>query len=281
MMSEMEPGPIFKKLRVITFACMIVISLAWVSLLCVYLYMRWDISPIAQRDLVLVLILVNTFTIIMLPILILIPFRAWLDAARTLFLIFAHTGCAIGFALIVAHPICPSGDDGVCNMMNIYILMGSWVMPALLFAYAICLAIAAYRFSRLPPSKDLEGSDTGSQTTSESRHQSVLPIMSPPPLSIPSRRSYWPPTPATPASAARDVPWRTPTSRHLSLPPTPISTRTPTTRTSARYTVAAQRKQSLVPSLAPSVAPTTSDSLTRSAGRLSKPVPYSHFDSRV
>lgn len=281
--TEMEPGPIFKKLRVVAFSCMIVISLAWVSLLCVYLYLRWDVSAVAQRDLILVLVLVNAITIILLPILILIRFRVWLDAARILFLIFAHTGCAIGFTLLVIRPGCPTDDDGVCSMMSVYILMGSWVIPALLFAYAICLAIAAHRYSLHPPSKDPEASDDDEFQT-DSRHRSALPMMSPPPLSIniPSRRSYWPatPTPTTPASAIRDVPWRNPTSRHLSLPPTPISTRTPTVRTGTRYSVTAQRKQSLVPSLAPSAAPSTSDSSTR-PGRLSKPVPYVDFHSMV
>ncbi|KAJ7470653.1 regulator of Vps4 activity in the MVB pathway-domain-containing protein [Mycena latifolia] len=91
------------------------------------------------------MLLTDTLTLIMLLVLLILEFRAWLDAARMLFLMLAHIGIAAAFAFWNPSFHCPTStpdSEGVCRLLNLYILVASWIIPVLLIIYAAGLALA-------------------------------------------------------------------------------------------------------------------------------------------
>jgi len=161
----------FARVRTVSFSLITVVSLVWISLLCVEISTRWDSSDPSQRTLVGVLILVNAITTIMLPSLMIVEFRMWLDAARLFFLLLAHIGTAALYASWNAGFACPDQDadaQGVCRLINMYVLIGSWVIPAMLLAYSSWLALVYYRYPHCLDAMIISD-----------RRGSVLPIMSP------------------------------------------------------------------------------------------------------
>ncbi|KAJ3541192.1 hypothetical protein NM688_g6120 [Phlebia brevispora] len=178
----MEPGPIFMRLRATAFSLIHLVSLTWIVLLSVELFLRWDVSDSLQRSLVVVMLLIDTITVIMLPTLLILEFRVWLDAVRMLFLLTCHLAIAVGFTTSDPKYQCPEDtpdDEGVCRLLNMYIVLGSWVVPALLLVYSICLAMAVYlnreRIEGAPREKQNFG-DLEAVTPT----QAELPIMPPP-----------------------------------------------------------------------------------------------------
>jgi len=169
-MSAMTSSPLFLKARAIAFSLIMLTSLVWIVLLCVYMYVGWDtLSDTAERPIIAVMLLTDTLTVIMLLILLILPFREWLDAARFLFLMLAHIGIAGTFAYWNPKFHCPTStpdSEGVCRLLNLYILIASWVIPVLLILYASGLAFAMIRSSRpsIPPVLERE---------------SILPMMRP------------------------------------------------------------------------------------------------------
>ncbi|KAI0082751.1 hypothetical protein K474DRAFT_1654908 [Panus rudis PR-1116 ss-1] len=304
----MELGPTFLKLRVIAFSCIIFTSFVWIVLLFVELYLRWDVSENAQRNLVIFLTVTNVITVILLPILIIVPFRIWLDTARLSFLLIAHIGTAIGFTVYMAQNPCNSDpsdtndDNGVCDVINVYITLASWVVPTLLIAYSLCLGFAVYRKRQEGPSEDLEkSSETTAKKSQESfsptstavSHNSILPILPPPPPPFPftDRRNMGAPHRAStrhsinPSNSSRySTSTHTshvsrPSHRHMSMPaPIKPALITPVER---------QRKQSLpsISEVSPSKSspsgssPISGPSSTRSSTRLSKPIPQWTFEA--
>ncbi|OBZ75304.1 hypothetical protein A0H81_04149 [Grifola frondosa] len=178
----MEMSPVFFKIRNVAFACIIAVSLVWAILLCVEISTRYDVSDPSQRNLVGVLIFINAVTSIMLPILLIAEFRAWLDAARLVFLLLVHVGTAALFTAWNPGFTCPNqtGDAvGVCQLINMYILLGSWVIPAMLVWYSAVLGVMFYLRSRYPvPPKMPEKRESELPMMLPSRHASTM--MSPP-----------------------------------------------------------------------------------------------------
>ncbi|KAI1794529.1 hypothetical protein LXA43DRAFT_995415 [Ganoderma leucocontextum] len=134
----------FRMVRAWVFAVTTFISLLWVILLCVEIFMLYDQSDAAQRNLVGVLIFINAVTAVMLPVLSILPFRPWLDAARLLFLLLVHIGTALLFTIWVATFSCPSepSQSKVCHDVNVAIVVCSWVVPTFLVWYAAFLAVS-------------------------------------------------------------------------------------------------------------------------------------------
>lgn len=81
----------------------------------------------------------------------LVKFRTWLDAARLLFLLICHIGMAASFAIWNSSSSCADDSEpscycsdvfvltdiqapdslGVCHLLNVYIIIASWVAPLL------------------------------------------------------------------------------------------------------------------------------------------------------
>jgi len=151
----MVTSAIFLKWRAFAFSCVSFLSLLWIILLCIIAYGRWDISDHPEKAFIAVLLLTNTINLLMLPILILREFRAWLDGARLLFLLTTNIGVAAAFTYWNPRFQCldqTADQEGVCQLINFYILMANWVNPALLIAYSCCLAFLVWWRSRQPPS---------------------------------------------------------------------------------------------------------------------------------
>ncbi|KAI0810915.1 hypothetical protein BC629DRAFT_1477351 [Irpex lacteus] len=186
----MEPGPTFMKLRVFAFCCIMLVGLVWLVLLNLDLFLRWDITDPAQRSFVLVFIVIDTVTVIMLPVLLIARFRAWLESARMLGLVLAHFSAAISYTVADQSFECPHDtpdDDGVCELINLYVLLASWVIPALLLAYVCGFAALLYRRKQL----HLPEPDEKSTNTIEARTPTLaaIPIMTPPRTSTSTRIS--------------------------------------------------------------------------------------------
>lgn len=149
----MESFPAFFKVRAVTFTCIILISFLWTVLLSVQVYARWDISDRCSRSLTAVFLLTNATTILIVPFLLLLEFRVWLDAARILLLAIGQIGSAVAFTYWSPQIQCPdqtADQQGVCKLINIYMLMGCWVVPVILILYSSYFAAMVYRQSRIP-----------------------------------------------------------------------------------------------------------------------------------
>jgi len=165
----MVSSPLFLKARAIAFSLIILTSFVWIALLCVYMFLEWDTTDSAERPIIAVMLLTDTLTVIMLLILLILPFREWLDAARFFFLMLAHIGVAGTFAFWNPRFHCPTStadSEGVCRLLNLYILVASWIIPVLLIVYMVGLAFAMIRSSRQKTLPMLE-------------RESILPMMRP------------------------------------------------------------------------------------------------------
>ncbi|KAG0705901.1 hypothetical protein DFH29DRAFT_904213 [Suillus ampliporus] len=280
----MESFPVFFKVRAITFTCIILISFLWVVLLSVEAYARWDISDSCSRSLMAVFILTNTTTILILPFLLLLEFRVWLDAARILLLMTAQIGSAAAFTYWNPQIQCPdqTADQlGVCKLINIYTLMGSWIVPAILILYASYFAAMVYRQSRIPVAIDShekvfrqtgsvspivvdpEMAITSPRLPALKTRVSTLPSCSllsdPLPFSRPGANS------ASPLTTTAFAPLVSRVSHPVVLQPAALDN---------RHSQSPQRHVSLAPSCVDSMSSVVlTDSATRKSGRLSKPLP--------
>ncbi|KAI0256638.1 hypothetical protein BJV78DRAFT_295539 [Lactifluus subvellereus] len=146
----MEHSALFLKLRLAVFSLTTLICLIWVILLSCVLFLRWDVSSLSERSFLLLFLGIDTLTTIMLPVLLLVKFRTWLDGARLLLLLIFHIGIAASF--VVWNPTIPCPDDtpddqGVCQLLNVYILIASWVPPSLLILYGVGLSSYTWRYA--------------------------------------------------------------------------------------------------------------------------------------
>jgi len=121
------------------------------TLLCVVAYTRFSLSSQPEQTFIVVLLLINLLTVVLLPVMLLLRFRAWLDAVRMLSLLTCHIGIAVAYTIWVPNMPCSSsnGDEtGVCELVNTYTLIGTWIIPVLLIVYCCCLALMVYRRKR-------------------------------------------------------------------------------------------------------------------------------------
>jgi len=186
----MEVSPLFLTARSWAFGIITLISLVWITLLSVEAFTRWDLSGQPEQAFLVVLLLINFISVIMLPILLIMRFRAWLDGARMALLLLAHIGTAATYSFWFPQFQCASDDvaeDGVCELVNMYTLIACWVNPVLLVAYTSCLSLMVYkrrkRLSTEFPTADWEamrirGSALPIMSPDEERHESVKTLIS-------------------------------------------------------------------------------------------------------
>ncbi|PCH38123.1 hypothetical protein WOLCODRAFT_136054 [Wolfiporia cocos MD-104 SS10] len=168
----MDPWTRFLRIRTVAFFSIMLLSLVWCTLLCVEAFLRYDESDPSQRNLVLVLILVNSVAAVALPALILMRFNAKFEGVRLFFILIFLVGTAALFTVWNPTFMC-YGTENVCRRIDLFILILSWVNPALLVIYSAGLVAISYWRVRHPESPVLT-----------EKRQSELPIMSPPPESM-------------------------------------------------------------------------------------------------
>lgn len=192
----MDYSPAFLKIRAIGLGLISFLSLLAIILFCIQIFVQWDTTVSSERYMIILMLLTHTVTVIMLPILILVSFRPWLDAIRFLFLLVVHISTDTTFTYWFPRYACP--EDATqreqCRLFNIYILVLSWIITAHVIIYVIGLSVFVYRTraSAANLSKvnliDVEAIDSGRDSTpsmSESRPQSSV-TTSGPRMSIPS-----------------------------------------------------------------------------------------------
>ncbi|KAJ3880989.1 hypothetical protein F5051DRAFT_139818 [Lentinula edodes] len=173
----MEYSSVFLKARAITFSLISLISFIWVVVLCVDLFIQWSALGTSEKSFLAIMLVSNTLTLVLLLVLLILPFRPWLDGARLMLLLITHVGIASSFVVWNAKFTCPTktaDEEGVCRLLNIYILIANWIIPAALVVYALGLAVMLYKRRKLrAASSDLESSKP------RQSRQSILPIMNP------------------------------------------------------------------------------------------------------
>ncbi|KAJ3572501.1 hypothetical protein NP233_g3051 [Leucocoprinus birnbaumii] len=229
----MEESPLFLRLRTIAFCCVNLVSFVWIILYSVVIFLQWDPMERSERALISVMLMANVITLLTLLVLLLVEFRDWLDAARVCFLLIAQIGTAGAFAFWRPQFNCKEklGDQqGICDMISMFILIGSWIIPVLLVTYLVGLAVLLYR--RRPKAAPFGGRTLTIATDDPpmspahptSARPSLLPIMHPSltPMSPKySHEVYGKPRLSinTPRSATSIYP----SSRYSSPPVTPVS----------------------------------------------------------
>ncbi|KAI0362303.1 hypothetical protein OH77DRAFT_1390131 [Trametes cingulata] len=246
----MQFGPGFFKVRTIAFVVLCLVSLLWTTLLSVELFVLYDKSDPSQRNFVGVFIFINALTAILMPALLIVQFRPWLDAARLFFLLLVHFGTAILFTTWNSTFMCPTEERTRCRDVNLAIMICSWVVPALLVWYSAFLTVMYYWRKEHPPTEELE------------KRLSDLPMM------LPSRRTSTRRPSVAPTVSGRSSDNRASNSvsqlsrpSWLAYPSTPVasSSRAPPQRS--------------VPAGPVHESTVFSNSSPRSSGRLSKPAP--------
>ncbi|KAH0826916.1 hypothetical protein J3R83DRAFT_4509 [Lanmaoa asiatica] len=151
----MESFPLFFRIRAITFACIMLFSFLWLILLCVEMFSRWSMSDQISQSLMILFILTNTTTLIVLPMLILVQFRIWLDTARLLLLLVLQVGAkSLNFFSTwnrsdLVFLVAPD-DMGVCQLIGVYTIIACWIIPAILVFYSTYFVVVVYLQSRIP-----------------------------------------------------------------------------------------------------------------------------------
>jgi len=162
----------FLLIRSIAFSLIMFLCLLWIILLCIVLFLQWDVMNHTERSLMFIILGVDSFTIVILPILLLRQFRPWLDAARFCLLIILHTGVAGLFTYKSREFQCSAQtvDQGaVCNLIVLYVIISSWLVAACIIGYACGLAVLFRRLSRVSPTP-VASSESLKQTKSYHWH---------------------------------------------------------------------------------------------------------------
>ncbi|KAI0724057.1 hypothetical protein C8T65DRAFT_93929 [Cerioporus squamosus] len=167
-------SPGFKRVRTSIFSLTLFLSLAWLSFLCVEKFMLEDSSDPNQKGLVWVLIVANFITVLMMPILLLLEFKHYVDAARMGLLLVLHIGPSAFFVAWRPGFSCPTtpSKHELCQNVNLAIMIGNWIVPALLVFYSGFLA-AVYYAGHVEPAIQAEA------PRSHEKHLSELPMQIP------------------------------------------------------------------------------------------------------
>lgn len=283
----MNYSPAFSRGRTIVFSTITLLCLLWVIALSVIVFSQWDFIDRSEKSFLAAMIVMNTLTVIGLPILILVDFKPYLDGARIFLLFVAHIGMAVTFVSWFPNFECPTEEDirRVCHTINTSIMVLNFVVPGIFMLYAVCLGIYSYLRYMEPPSEPEADEIPEPKPTEETRPQPLPPLKTPAThpewagpqfvskasvIPSPLPRQFWDPQPypsLPPWQGA--VPSVGPSTRpRVSIQPLPKARRqrppsllpTPTSQTSLPYLVpspGADKRHSRPPSSLPSSVPSS------------------------
>lgn len=160
--------PLWLRIRAITLTCISLASFLWTIFLCFCVFYEWDAIPTAEQSLTVLFLIVNAVTILVLLILLLLPFRSWLDAARCMFLLICHIGVAGAIAYWSPKFQCTTtsiANAAFCRFTASFVLVTSWVIPALIIIYVLALAFVVYRVGKL----DVDDEESAGYKSPETR----------------------------------------------------------------------------------------------------------------
>jgi len=170
------PPPRFLSIRNLLLGCIFSLSLVWSILLCIAIFAQWISMNNVEHNMISIMLFIEFFTIILVPILLAREFRLWLDAARCLFLFASHFGVAVWFACQAPSMKCVAGNEqAVCSSLILSILIFSWVIPALVVLYSCGLGYLYYRLSKVThPVLTVTATSTMPHANDAEKHQKTV-----------------------------------------------------------------------------------------------------------
>ncbi|KAG1782728.1 hypothetical protein EV702DRAFT_1192395 [Suillus placidus] len=134
----------FRKFRLTVLAFASILSLIWSIIIAVYMGNNWSGYNSGERGFLLSLIALDFVGSILLYLMIVVQYQFWPDAARTIVLLGLHVAGAVVFMILSPKFPCSAfGSTANCHAMTMAVLIGSWVISALMLLYVICLPFVA------------------------------------------------------------------------------------------------------------------------------------------
>ncbi|KAI0049950.1 hypothetical protein FA95DRAFT_1677128, partial [Auriscalpium vulgare] len=142
----MDAWDVFRRARIILFAVLVFLCLGWAIIFAVIIAREWHYYAVFQRAIMLSLLATHGFTAILLYLMIVVPFRLWMDFARVLLLLILHIGSAVVFTLFNSgFPCRDLGSEETCRDLNYIVFIGCWVISGVVLGYAISLCVMSTR----------------------------------------------------------------------------------------------------------------------------------------
>ncbi|KAG1877881.1 hypothetical protein DFJ58DRAFT_753089 [Suillus subalutaceus] len=139
-----ELGSGFRKFRRIVLAFASILSLIWTIIISVYIANNWSGYNSGERGFLFGLIALDFIGSILLYLMIVVQYQFWPDAARTMILLSLNVAGAVVFLILSPKFPCSAfGSTAKCHNMTLTVLIGSWIISALILLYAICLPFVA------------------------------------------------------------------------------------------------------------------------------------------
>ncbi|KAI0831445.1 hypothetical protein BC628DRAFT_1353747 [Trametes gibbosa] len=192
----MEWWTFFRRVRILIFAFISIVSVAFAAILSVYLSKQWVHFSTLQRAIVIALISINALTSLLLYLMAVVVFRMWKELLRVLFLLAIHIGAAVPFTLFGFSFSCTIFNSGAtCKTVNLAFLSSAWSITGLLLGYTVYLCVMSRVPRPLPlvTPNDLLGTPPASRATSMVSAHSATRLLTQSPPSTSTR-------PASPAS---------------------------------------------------------------------------------
>lgn len=158
----------FRKFRLIVLAFASILSLIWSIIISVYMANNWSGYNSGERGFLFGLIALDFIGSILLYLMIVVQYQFWPDAARTIILLGLNVAGAVVFLILSPKFPCSAfGSTAKCHNMTMTVLIGSWVISALILLYAICLPFVAFIHHKPDPiqADDLEDRADAAEVT--------------------------------------------------------------------------------------------------------------------
>lgn len=163
----------FRKLRIVLLAFASIISLIWSIIIAVYVASNWSGYNSGERGFLFGLIALDFIQSILLYLMIVVQYQFWPDAMRAILLFGLNVGGAVAFMVLSPKFPCSAfGSTTNCHKMTMTVLIGSWVISALLLLYAICLPLVPF-IPRPTQADDLENKADVVEVTDDLRMSHV------------------------------------------------------------------------------------------------------------
>ncbi|OJA14879.1 hypothetical protein AZE42_00803 [Rhizopogon vesiculosus] len=144
----------FRRFRLIVLALASVLSLIWSIIITIYMAKNWSSYDSTQRAFLFGLIAIDFIGSILLYLMVVVKYQFWPDAARTVVLLGLEVaGSAVFMTRSSSFPCSAFGSTANCHIMTMIVIVGSWVISALVAMYAICLPFIAIALLPRPPTQ--------------------------------------------------------------------------------------------------------------------------------
>ncbi|KAJ8522908.1 hypothetical protein ONZ45_g563 [Pleurotus djamor] len=177
-------SPLFLKFRTVVFSFL---SFIWIISLSLVVFLLWEGSGKTERSFFILFLIINVLTIIMLPILYVPHYPAEFAAELILWCkVYLSPRSAATFAFWSPSIECPTktpDQQGVCQLLNLYILVASWLIPILSVGYVAILSYAVIR-RRRTLQQDFDAESNPHQD--EKNPRDTIRSFHVPPLALPS-----------------------------------------------------------------------------------------------